>query len=84
MSSWKERRMLSIRVEFTAGTNIKSAIVQSMATARRLDCFIVFGFNGVDVTVGQDEDIDAKIREFERDLKIKAEFLKNRKDEKNG
>jgi hypothetical protein len=58
---------MEIEVKLLGGTHIKEAIMEAKELAIKLNlAYVCFNFNGTDVSVGQNVDIDAGVKHFEK------------------
>lgn len=59
--------MLIIRAEVPGGTAFGNAYHHAERIANKMNCRVVFNFNGVDVIVGADEHLEPVVERYERD-----------------
>ncbi len=65
--------IITINVEFTAGTDISVAVSEAIEKAKLWNvAFVSFNFNGVTVNVSEDSDIDNIINSYYAELKRKS------------
>lgn len=59
---------IKLRVEVLGGTRIKTAIAEAIQIARKLNVWVCFKFNGVDVMVDGDAEIEAVADTYDQDV----------------
>ena len=58
-----------IKLEFLAGTELSSACKQAIRITQKLKRKVSFRFNGVELTVTKDDDIESLYNLYETELK---------------
>jgi len=64
------RSKMQIKVDFLAGTKIEDAIAEAKIMAEKLDvAYITFDFNGTNVSIGRNCDVEETVRLWDKDRK---------------
>ncbi len=62
--------IITINVEFAAGTDISAAVNEAIEKAEFWDvAFVSFNFNGVTINVSEDSDIDNIVNQYYENIK---------------
>lgn len=67
---------ISLNVEVLAGTSIESIVKEAKQLAKKLNIsYVCFDFNGVNVSIGPNADVEEAVEKFEEVLKKDNEHL---------